>query len=67
VLRAYHTLRAVPVPAGESTVVMEYRSELLATSAWISVVVLLGLAVTGVVGLARRRRSDAGAAAVEER
>ncbi len=67
VLRAYHTLRAVPVPAGESTVVMEYRSELLATSAWISVFVLVGLAVTGVVGLVRRRRDDAPAATVEER
>ena len=56
VLRAYHTLRAVPVPAGESTVVMEYHSALLARSAWISLLVLLGLSATGVAGLVLGRR-----------
>jgi len=54
VLRAYHTLRAVPVPAGESTVVMEYRSALLARTALWSTLVLLGLVATGAVGLMLR-------------
>jgi len=44
VLRAYHTLRAVQVPAGASTVEMWYASPLLERSLLLSVVVLLGLA-----------------------
>jgi len=44
VLRAYHTLRAVAVPAGSSTVEMWYASELLERSFLLSVIVLLGLA-----------------------
>jgi len=47
VLRAYHTLRAVPVPAGTHTVGMTYHSELLVWCLWVSIVVsallLLGL------------------------
>ncbi len=46
VLRAYHTLRAVPVGAGTHTVDMWYRSGTVARSFWVSlavVVVLLGL------------------------
>lgn len=62
VLRAYHTLRAIPVPAGESTVVMEYHSTLLARSALVSVLVLLGLTATGVTGLVRDRRRRVGRA-----
>jgi hypothetical protein len=40
VLRAYHTLRAVPVPAGSSTVEMWYASPLLERSRLLSAVVL---------------------------
>jgi hypothetical protein len=51
VLRAYHTLRAVPVPAGTHTVAMVYRSSVVARSLAVSVVVLLlllgGLAPSG--------------------
>jgi uncharacterized membrane protein YfhO len=36
VLRAYHALRAVPVPAGEHAVEMVYRSESVARGLWIS-------------------------------
>ncbi|GMV04371.1 MAG: hypothetical protein AMXMBFR53_06520 [Gemmatimonadota bacterium] len=60
VLRAYHTLRAVPVPAGSSTVEMTYRSELLARSLWLSVVTLLALGGVGVWGVIRERRDGAG-------
>jgi len=61
ILRAYHTLRAVPVTAGESTVVMAYRSTLLARSALLSGAVLLGLVATGLGGLfLDRRRAAAG-------
>lgn len=59
VLRAYHTLRAVPVPAGTSTVEMAYRSSSLARSLWLSVVAVLALAGLGVWGLARERRRRA--------
>jgi hypothetical protein len=44
VLRAYHTLRAVPVPAGEHAVVMEYRSLVLTRSSFLSIVASLMLA-----------------------
>jgi hypothetical protein len=43
VLRAYHTLRAVPVPAGEHQVVMWYESATVARSLWISLISLVGL------------------------
>jgi hypothetical protein len=59
VLRAYHTLRAVPVPAGEHTVLMEYRSDVVARSLWLSVVALLALAGAGILGLVRDRRRRA--------
>ncbi len=56
-LRANHTLRAVPLEAGEHRVEMVYASTLLARSLWISLaaaVVLLAAAVGSL--LARRRR-----------
>jgi hypothetical protein len=56
VLRAYHTLRAVPVPAGASTVRMWYDSPLVSRSLVLSVLVLLGLALAVGVGLWRQRR-----------
>jgi hypothetical protein len=67
ILRAYHTLRAVPVPPGESTVVMAYRSTVLARSALLSGAVLLGLVATGLGGLfLGRRRTAAGGRAPGE-
>ncbi len=48
VLRAYHTLRAVPVAAGEHTVRMYYRSDAVTRSLWLSLIVLFGL--TGATG-----------------
>ncbi len=58
VLRAYHTLRAVPVEAGEHTVEMFYRSTVVARSLWVSLILLLGLGgATGVrLWLDRRGR-----------
>jgi hypothetical protein len=41
VLRAYHTLRAIPVSAGTHTVTMVYHSSIVARSLWVSVIVLL--------------------------
>lgn len=58
VLRAYHTLRAVPVPAGASTVEMVYRSDLLVRSLWLSLLVLAGLAGLGLWGLVRERQGQ---------
>ena len=59
ILRAYHSLRAVPVPAGSSIVEMRYQSELLASSLYLSVIVLLGLALAGGFGLWSERRTVA--------
>ncbi|HSG49881.1 MAG TPA: YfhO family protein, partial [Longimicrobiales bacterium] len=58
VLRAYHTLRAVPVPAGSHTVEMRYHSALLVRSMWVSILALGCLVALGVLGtLAERRRA----------
>jgi hypothetical protein len=58
VLRAYHTLRAVPVPAGSHTVEMRYHSALLVRSMWISILALACLLALGIMGtLAERRRA----------
>jgi hypothetical protein len=62
VLRAYHTLRAVPVGAGEHTVELYYRSPLLARSLLLTLAtVTLLLGVTAVSILRNRRRGAAGA------
>ena len=57
VMRAYHSLRAIPVDAGTHTVEMWYRSSNLVTSLWISVLATACLVVMGMLGiLAERRR-----------
>jgi hypothetical protein len=43
VLRAYHTLRAVPVGPGEHTVRMYYHSTAVTWSMWLSLLLFLGL------------------------
>lgn len=55
VLRAYHTLRAVAVPAGTSTIEMWYESDLLDRSFLVSLLVLLTLPTLFAVGYWRRR------------
>jgi hypothetical protein len=55
VLRAYHTLRAVPVSAGVSTIDMWYESTLLKRSLLLSILVLSGLAGVWGFGLWRGR------------
>jgi hypothetical protein len=57
VLRAYHALRAVPVPAGTHTVEMSYESELVSFSLWLSLIVLLALASLTALHFWRERRS----------
>jgi hypothetical protein len=48
ILRAYHTLRAVPLEAGEHTVDMVYRAADVTRSLWVSLLLLVGLvAATG--------------------
>jgi hypothetical protein len=59
VLRAYHTLRAVPLQAGEHSVEMFYRSEVLARSLWLSVVALAILFGLGGWGIVQGRRRPA--------
>lgn len=55
VLRAYHTLRAVPVPAGSSTVEMGYRSDELVRAGWLSLAAFLVLGGLGAVGFVAGR------------
>jgi len=57
VMRAYHTLRAVPVPAGRAQVEMYYESGLLRWSFWLGIAVLLALLVANGVQF-RRARSE---------
>ncbi|NIP59557.1 MAG: hypothetical protein GWM92_14635, partial [Gemmatimonadetes bacterium] len=56
VLRAYHTLRAVPVEAGEHRVEIFYSSDLLRRSLWLSAISALILACAAATTLVRRRR-----------
>ena len=58
VLRAYHTLRAVPVPEGESTVEMVYSSGPVRRSLWLSL--LLFVALVGSVGVQTLWRRQGG-------
>ncbi len=59
VLRANHTLRAVPVPAGQHEVVFTYRSELLTKSLWTTLASLLLVTGVGATSLVRGRRETA--------
>ncbi|MDH5760883.1 MAG: YfhO family protein [Gemmatimonadota bacterium] len=64
VLRAYHTLRAVPVQAGEHTVEMYYRSEALTRGLWLTLVILVSLVGMGAWGWWAGRK-DVGATGAE--
>ena len=57
VLRAYHTLRAVPVPAGTHTVEMVYDSRVVGRSLLLSVLLTIGLVGATGVQMIRERRS----------
>jgi hypothetical protein len=57
VLRAYHTLRAVPVPAGESEVELWYRSDVVARSFWLGFIILAGLLAANAVAVWSARRA----------
>jgi len=57
VLRAYHTLRAVPVPAGDHTVEMSYRSDVVRWSLLVSVLLFVGLVGATGVQMWRERSS----------
>jgi hypothetical protein len=61
VLRAYHSLRAVPVPAGEHTVEMFYASSVLARGLLLSLVTLVLLAGAAAYGIHRERMVGKGA------
>jgi len=57
VLRAYHTLRAVPVPAGESEVELWYRSDVVLRSFWLGFIILTGLLAANGVRIWSARRA----------
>ena len=57
VLRAYHTLRAVPVPAGDSEVELRYRSDVVRRSFWLGVIILAGLLAANAVRMWSDRRT----------
>lgn len=61
VLRAYHTLRAVPVPAGESEVELWYRSDVVARSFWLGFIILTGLLAANAVRIWSARRATGSA------
>lgn len=57
VLRAYHTLRAVPVPAGRSEVTMWYQSDLISLWGTVGISTLVALLVANLAyALWKRRR-----------
>jgi hypothetical protein len=62
ILRANHTFRAVPVPAGEHTVTFRYTPDALGTGAVVSIVALTLLFVTVAAGTVRRPLEGSGAA-----
>jgi hypothetical protein len=60
VLRAYHTLRAVPVPPGEHDVELRYESGTLRSSLTLSLLTLVLLLGAGVVDVLEGRRGRSG-------
>ena len=56
-LRAYHSLRAVPIPTGEHTVEMVYESALVRASIWISLLLFLAVVSAACFDLWRERRT----------
>ncbi len=61
VLRAYHTLRAIPVPAGDSEVELWYRSDVVLRSFWLGFIVLAGLLAANAVRMWSARRATGSA------
>ncbi len=61
ILRANHTVRGVPVPAGTHTIRFVYRSATLERAAWVSVSLTLVLLAVGLTGFRRRARIPASA------
>jgi hypothetical protein len=59
ILRSNLLMRAVPIPAGEHTVVLRFRPVALTAAEWISSLSLLLLFALAVAGLRRQRRSPA--------
>ena len=57
VLRAYHSLRAVPIPTGQHTVEMVYESALVRTSIWISLVPFMAVVAPAGFHFLRGRRT----------
>ncbi|HIB10238.1 MAG TPA: hypothetical protein EYO20_10460 [Gemmatimonadetes bacterium] len=57
ILRAYHSLRAIPVTPGEHRVILTYRSELMHRSLWISIVLFFGIAGAATFDLVRALRA----------
>jgi hypothetical protein len=58
VLRAYYTLRAIPVPAGEHVVEMRYESDALGRALWLSVILLALLGTALAISFWRERRAQ---------
>ena len=57
IIRAYHTLRAVPVDAGSHTVEMVYESDVVRRSFWLSIILLLSLSGTSGYHFWREKRA----------
>jgi hypothetical protein len=58
ILRAYHTLQAIPVPAGTHTIRMSYRSPIVTRSLWLSATIWLLLVGLLAWGWSRERRRE---------
>ena len=56
VMRAYHTLRAVPLPTGDHVVEMYYASSTVSRSLWVSLILIIGIGGAGLFDLWRGRR-----------
>jgi hypothetical protein len=58
IVRAYHTFRAVPIPAGNHTVTFTFEPSSLRTGLLVSLVAAAVLALVGVVVTLRARRTE---------